>query len=412
MNHNTASALVKKLIVHLEEDIMPYWMSPAMLGCPIGNFPTFATQTAVPFYGALNYARMQGRATYAYLAAYEITNKVEYRDVGLRGMSWLERLKRPGGGYYPITDYKGTPYNVPVSVQDLSYIGLPLSIAYSITGDQGYLDDLWSLIDFILAEKFFRNGRLVVDALSPDYSSTVFFEGAGTNIVSLLDFLNALYLPALEVSPNSMRTEQRVLLLQKLVGNLVDDFYSDGIFWNERGNRNIIYIKHVDFGHTAKAYGVLYNANRFLKMLGVESANFEHMIERFSSLVKISSDENVGWRTDFEDTGRLSVRAGLQWWRHIVIDQVVSLYANINIELEKYLGIGIETWFSLDYIDKTRPCRGIRQFLSATGVCDDNFDYSTCKANEWKSAYHEVDHVRRLTNYFDKFSIKGKEVSL
>lgn len=400
MNHNTASALVKKLIVHLEEDIMPYWMSPAMLGSPIGNFPTFATQTAVPFYGALNYARMQGRATYAYLAAFEITKKVKYRDVGFKGLEWLARLKRPTGGYCSVTDHKGTPYHAPITVQDLSYIGLPLAIAYSITGDQRYLDDLWGLIDFITGAKFFYNGRLTIDALTPDLSKPVYFEGAGTNIVSLLDFLNILYLPALELTPQSMLGERRIEMLKLLVDSLVNDFYSNGIFWNDRRNRKQIYTKHIDLGHTAKAYGVLFRARKFL---AASNLSYEWAIQEFSNLVKMSSDEDVGWRTDFENIGIFSKRQGLQWWRHIVVDQVVSMYANVNHELEPYLCNGLERWFSLDYIDKTRPCRGIRQYLNAKGHCDDNYDYSTCKANEWKSAYHEVDHVRSLIEYFHQF---------
>ncbi len=75
---------------HLEEDILPYWLLPSMLGDPVGNFPTYANQYGFPDNAKSRYARMHGRQTYAYLAAYHLLHREGLLDYGLAGLKKLK----------------------------------------------------------------------------------------------------------------------------------------------------------------------------------------------------------------------------------------------------------------------------------------------------------------------------------
>ena len=391
----------ERLRRHLRDDVMCYWMQPELIGDGSGNFPTYATQNGRTLPDTINFTRMQGRRTYAYLVAYQLLGDREYADLAQAGLRYLSRLENSKGGYYAASTSSGTPCRLPISVQDLSYAGLPLVQAYATFHDQCYLDQAWKLIDFILQPPYFRDGRFVADALSPDYMHEVYFEGEDVNLVTVLDFLGCLYIPALANSPRELQTEERWRTLKILCDFLVDNFRGEGgIFWNSRTNRHSLWAKHVDMGHTAKAYGVLWDAEAVLCDLTAET-RYASLFDAFVGKLLSASDDKVGWRTDFSPDGKRMEARSLEWWRHIVLDQVSAKYAIRFPEVKQALMNGIRTWFDLEYIDRDRPCRGVRQRLAPDGSCKEQSDLSVCKANDWKSAFHEVDHVRTLLHYFE-----------
>lgn len=383
------------MIDHLVNDILPFWTQTALLGSPIGVFPTYASQSGKPDQSKPIYVRMHGRQIYGYLAAYLVFRQEVLLSYGLKGLKRLETYENPLGGYYSTFSYDGQPGDTPISIQDQCYSAFPYIMAYRTTENKRFLDKIWSFIYFIDAGPYFKESNIYVDSLSPDLKREVFFETKSMNIVSALDFLNVVLIPTLRITPSRELSLERKQLLTKWVNILVDEFYDRGIFWNEKGNRSNWQAKHVDLGHTSKAYGIIYKANFLLRLWGMPML-FEDIMDWYPNIVKAAAHPIVGWRTDFDHSPTSFLELPLQWWRHILINQTVYLYAHKNPELWPLLKQGVEAWFSCDYIDKTRLCRGVRGTLSPDGKCDFDIDDIPCKANCWKSAYHEVEHVLTL----------------
>lgn len=377
---------------HLTNDILLFWTQPSMLGNPIGLFPTYASQSGVPDYSEPIYVRMHGRQTYGYLAAYLMLRREDLLSYGLSGLKRLEAYENPLGGYFSTFSFDGKPRDTPISIQDQCYSAFPYVMAYRVTGNREYFNKIWSFISFIDAGPYLKGENVYTDSLAPDLKNEVYFESKTMNIVSVLDFLNAILIPALRVTPSDELTIERKDLLVKWVKLLVDEFYGNGIFWNERGNRGDWRAKHVDLGHTSKAYGILSKANRLFIKWGMPK-RYSEIMAKYPEIVKAAARPQVGWRTDYDQSTTTFTDENLQWWRHILINQTVYHYAHEYPELLPLLKQGVEAWFSCDYVDRTREFRGIREGLSPDGHVLSNDDNIACKANCWKSAYHEVEHV-------------------
>jgi len=222
---------------HLINDILPFWTQPYMLGNPIGLFPTYASQSGVPDCSEPIYVRMHGRQTYGYLAAYLMLQRDELLSYGLAGLKRLEAYENPWGGYFSTFTFGGKPRDTPISIQDQCYSAFPYVMAYRVTGNREYLDKIWSFISFIDDGPYLKGENIYTDSLASDLKSEVYFESKTMNIVSALDFLNAILIPVLRVTPSDELTLERKNLLVKWVKLLVEEFYGEGIFWNEKGNR-------------------------------------------------------------------------------------------------------------------------------------------------------------------------------
>ena len=384
-----------RMLRHLDEDILPYWLLPTMLGDPIGNFPTYADQNGVPDETKPQYVRMHGRQTYAYLAAYSVLRRKELLEYGLAGLGRLAKYENPNGGYYSQVESDGEVLQAPITIQDQCYSVFPYIMAYRVTGESRCLDKIWRFIEFIDRGPYLRDDGTYVDSLYPDLQTEASFETETTNIVSVIDFLNLILIPALRVSPSEVITDERRMLLVKWMDMLVRDFWSDGIFWNERRNRTNWQAKHVDLGHTSKSYGILFKVNELMSSWGMLPRHVE-IISRYPEIAMAASDDKVGWLTDFDVSATTFREGDLSWWRHILIDQTVFRYAQRWPELLEPLRKGIAAWFSCDFVDHARPCRGIREGLGPGGRILSDENAIACKANCWKSAYHEVEHVLTL----------------
>jgi len=386
-------------LTHLRRDIMPYWLSPGMLGRPPGNFPTFADQNAVPVPGEPHYMRMQGRQIYAYLTAAELLDEPRYLRYAEAGFAWLEaHARNPHGGYYARLTPDGAPVDDVITVQDLCYAVFPYLHLYRRTHRLAALDPVIGVVRLIV-EKF-RSGGRMLDAMDPAYTQPRDFEGESPNIVSVLDLMNLLAVPLAQLGAEADAVfPERFDLLERLLDLLVNEFWADGIFWNNAVNRRDCVAKHVDFGHTSKAYGIVWDADRILAAQG-RPVRYGELEKYYVPMLKAAGDPAVGWRTDYLDSAQTFRPGALQWWRYIVIDQVASRYAAEYPEVVPLLENGLEHWFSLPFVDTVRPVRGIREGLREDGsLWGNDDDFFTCKANLWKNAYHEVEHVQTMLNY-------------
>lgn len=381
------------LIKQLREDILPFWTSPEALGDPIGNFPTYRTQTGKPDVNQLHYTRMQGRQIYIYFASYYLLKDKALLTCGLKGLSHLEYLENPLGGYYAVTTADGEWLEEPISIQDQCYSVFPYAMAFRVTCNHRYLDKLWAFVDFIDKGPYCHVDGSYCDALFPDLVTEARFKTDSLNLVSVIDFLNAVLIPTILVTPESDVTADRLKILIKWCDLLVSEFYDQGIFWNDKMNRTDWRALHVDLGHTSKAYGVLLKADNILIRCGKKQRRYQEITDVYPTIAEAASDARVGWWTDFDGCATRFAHHELSWWRHILIDQTVLLYSGCYDNLTEVLDCGVAAWLNLPFVDKKRKVRGIRELLTTDGfpVTDDDEAFS--KANCWKNGYHEVEHV-------------------
>lgn len=343
------------------------------------------------------YVRMHGRQTYAYLAAHFLTGDEELLKYGRAGLKRLDEYENPCGGHYSVCNPSGeVDTTAAISIQDQCYAAFPLIMAYRISGEISYVERMWDFVRFIDEGPYRTADGSYVDALDCTLKTRRAFETETMNIVSVVDFANLILIPLLRITPENKLTDKRKALLVKWCDLLVSEFWGNGIFWNDRTNRTEWNAKHVDLGHTSKAYGILLKADRLLSAWGCE-ARYRKITEVYPLIVKAAADDKVGWLTDFKDSATTFERKNMSWWRHILVNQTVCHFAVDYPELNDLLEGGVRSWFECEFVDRTRSCRGIREGLDAQGHCISNDDAIACKANKWKNAYHEVEHVLTLS---------------
>lgn len=387
---------------HLREDILPYWLHPTALGEPVGNFPTERMQDGTPVPGAIRRTRMQGRQIFAYLVSYELLGDERLLELAKAGLAWMDgHLRNPFGGWYPVSDETGlVDKSATVTVQDLCYATFPRLELFRLTGEATALADVDAVLELLLRGPFRLPNGVLADALDSSYSERRPFEGATTNVVSYLDLLNLLLVRRVEVSPEP--PAPLVEVLQETVDRFVGLYWGDGVFWNDLENRTDWGAKHVDFGHTAKGYAILRRTNRILNQNGLAPI-LPDVEACFPELARAASDPVVGWRTDFLDSATTFRPGSLQWWRHIQADQTALLYADRDPEMTAIAANGAECWLKLPFVDRSRAVRGIREGLKPDGSLYGDVVGWTCKANLWKNAFHEVDHVRDFVKFAQNF---------
>lgn len=387
---------------HLREDILPYWLHPTALGEPVGNFPTERMQDGIPVPGAIRRTRMQGRQIFAYLVSYELLGDERLLELAKAGLAWMDgHLRNPFGGWYPVSDETGlVDKSATVTVQDLCYATFPRLELFRLTGEATALADVDAMLELLLRGPFRLPNGVLADALDTSYSERRPFEGATTNVVSYLDLLNLLLVRRVEVAPEPPAS--LVEILRETVDRFVGLYWGDGVFWNDLENRTDWGAKHLDFGHTAKGYAILRRTNRILRRNGLAPVRPD--VEAcFPELARAASDPVVGWWTDFLDSATTFRPGSLQWWRHIQANQTALLYADGDPEMTAIAANGAECWLRLPFVDRGRAVRGIREGLRPDGSLYGDDVGWTCKANLWKNAFHEVDHVRDFVKFAQNF---------
>lgn len=386
---------------HLREDILPYWLHPMALGEPVGNYPTERMQDGTPVPGAVRRTRMQGRQIFAYLVSYELLGDERLLELAKAGLAWMDgHLRNPSGGWYPVSNETGlVDKSATVTVQDLCYATFPRLELFRLTGEATDLADVDAVLELLLRGPFRLPNGVLADALDSSYSERRPFEGATTNVVSYLDLLNLLLVRRVEVSPEP--PAPLVEVLQETVDRFVGLYWGDGVFWNDLENRTDWGAKHLDFGHTAKGYAILRRTNRILRRNGLAPVRPD-VEAAFPALARAATDPHVGWRTDFLDSATTFRPGALQWWRHIQADQTALLYAEDDPSMEAVAANGAACWLELPFVDSGRAIRGIREGLRPDGTLFGDDTAWTCKANLWKNAFHEVDHVRDFVRFANR----------
>jgi hypothetical protein len=400
-------------INHFREDILPYWTMDEALGSPVGNFPTFRDMSGTPTASTDRYVRNLARQVYVYLIGYSLTGDTVLLEHAKKGLAWIDNhAVDQGKGFFTILDVKGTPISNVKSAQDIAYIMLAYSADFFVTRSPASQRKLEEIVRLIFEGPFWnRENGAVIDALDNSLTEEVPFENDGVDIVTILDQVNA-YLLLFTNQLSGVARRDLLYRLRHLGDLLVTRFYTGGIFWNTDINRTNYDAKHVDTGHTAKTYWmlrristlweeefkytlyeeVLKNAKHLLiQAYGVDPASFWGM--RFSPILGV-------------------IKTNPDWWIQIELDQLSADLSLLDKTFVELLENKSSVWLRSNFIDRSRPARGIREGIKWDNTLYGDDNRWESKANKWKNGYHETEHcfvlhivshailTRPLTLYF------------
>lgn len=398
---------------HLRDDLMPYWMMSDAHGDPVGNFPTFRDMRGRPASTSTRHPRMLSRQTYAYAMGYALTGDEDMLALARAGAEWLmtHAPDEVNGGYHTTLDGMGEGNSTACkTAQDAAYVMLGVGAYYFVTRDpaaEAFILDGRDLL-FDPAVYWDEENQRIRDAVeATDLSLEVDVNGActadgGWELVAQLDPINAFMLLTQPVLSSEQRRIQFLSDLRTLSQTMVDDFLEDGIFWGlhnvrERGTR------HVDYGHTLKAYWMILQVDKRLQdhpfhdvLLGPAEdgnlSNVEAMVTR--------AHRDGRWNHSPSSRGGENSRP--DWWIYAEADQTAATLAMggadfvLPDESGPDVAVTSANWIS-DFVDP-RGHGEVIPGITADGSPVFNWPESdTAKCNQWKNGYHSVEHALVMT---------------
>jgi mannose/cellobiose epimerase-like protein (N-acyl-D-glucosamine 2-epimerase family) len=400
---------------HVTDEILPFWDTPAALGTPVGNFPTFrcndgtlprpqpdalCPELAQPpgwMAGDMNkdFARMKSRQTFLYGVAFHITGEERYLEYARAGVAWLREhaYERDTGSAvtYWIAGVPGPPPDQRTA-QDLAYAQVGLAFYYYLTRDPAVLADLVRLERTIM-ERYWQaspeppGGMLrwvLADGDTPG-------EARREELVSQLDQINAYMLllaPLIEDAELARGWRRDLVLLARVVE---DRFFAPehGMFWGtlqDPGSRRLG-SRHTDFGHSSKAMWMLYLTGQ----LTGERELVDFARPLIAPLLSRAAQPSGCWASGLEASGALD--RGSQWWISAELDQAAATLAGREPSPAPYAGYlarSYDCWFTR-FVDHEHHdvWPGI-----PPDVAPETFArHAPLKQHLWKNGYHVMEHA-------------------
>ena len=271
-------------IQHLRRDILPFWETPAALGNPPGNFPTFrcndgtVTNPRAPcaeFLAAPDwirnavgrqYVRMVSRQIYLYGVAYHLTGDPKYLLWARAGVRVIvERAVNKTTGDV-VTYWLGGRTVVDAedqTSQDLAYSLVGLSFYYYLTRDRDLLQPMLRIENYIRQHYFDAREGLYRQALTG-------WEADRLELVSQLDQANAYMLLLTPLLPqgDQLRWREELSQIAQIIRSRFYDpastLFLGRIDPKAMSGDCALARDDTDFGHTIKTYWMLYFIGRLL----------------------------------------------------------------------------------------------------------------------------------------------------
>ena len=389
----------ERWVTHLQDDLLPYWTMPAALGDPVGNFPTYRRMDGAVRPPSERRPRMIARQTYAYAIGFLLTGDEALLGHARAGVDWLVgHAKDPErGGWYPLLDAAGAPLGTdPKTAQDTAYCMLGPAAYFFVTRDPGAEAELLATRDLLFDPDVWwdaANGR-IRDALSWDMATEVDVEGdGGWELVAQLDPVNAFLLLVQPVLTDPTRRAQALGDLRALGDALVTHFLSDGVFWGVHTNRGRWGTKHVDFGHTLKAYWMLLQIDKRL----ADAPYRGRLAAGARTWSDLAYDASYGRWANRVDAwpagGAPTLRYGSDWWIYAEADQLAMTLALLSGTPDPRLAQTTAHWIE-DFVDDSATAREVIPSIQRDGSWGWSWSGSDdAKCNLWKNGYHSVEHA-------------------
>jgi mannose/cellobiose epimerase-like protein (N-acyl-D-glucosamine 2-epimerase family) len=403
---------------HFREDLLPFWNVPAAWGSPRGDFPTFrgndgrTVDWAQPpeelatapgwikeAFGR-EYVRMKSRQTYFYGVAYHLTGDPKMLELARDGAAFIRKQALdPATGsavsYWEMGVAK--PEVLARTTQDLAYAELGLAMYYYLTRDEAVLRDIKRLKRHIFSQYWNPEWQALywVKQEAPDGAHL------RQELVAQLDQVNAYLLLLTPILPEADRKEWTADL-QRLARVMVRD-YHDGdrhLFWGtiHDATQKKLGARHVDFGHSAKAYWMLERIGRLTQdqaLVDLATTGARAVLQQ------AYLPESGTWGSKLRPDG--SVETGKEWWIYAELDQLAETLALRDAAQALPLPRTADFWFR-------RMVDPVHHEVWGGAGGPDFEPWTGPKIHQWKSGYHSAEHA--LVSYLTAQALHGQPATL
>ncbi len=404
---------------HFERDILPFWQTAAALGVPIGNFPTarcddgsvYNPQTPCREYvgapewiksaAGRQYVRMMSRQIYLYSVAFHLTGETRYLVWARAGVRYLlsHAFDKNTGG---IASYweggKAFSEFADRTSQDVAYSLVGLSFYYYLTRDPDVLQPMLEIERYI--RKNYYDQRL-------DYYR---WERQGPNserfeLVAQLDQANAYMALLTPLLPQAEERQWRAELLH--IARLMRERFYDrhsgfflGTLSKTPGETCIFDREDTDFGHTIKAYWMIYVTGRVLDDKGLE----HFASERAPAILERAYLPNTGsWATRPTCGKPDGVDRTSTWWMAAELDQAALTFGLGNPGLLRVIPATFDFWL------KHMVDRRYGEVWDELAVPEFT-PRQRPKIHLWKNGFHTAEHA--LIGYLLTAAVRGEPALL
>ncbi|WP_051326575.1 MULTISPECIES: hypothetical protein [Aliagarivorans] len=391
---------------HIEQDIARFYLQPGPLGDPVGSFPTYLcndSQTAdlsdlCPELQASwlqdslgrQYTRMLSRQIYTYGVIFHMTGNPKALAAAKAGVDYLrDNMLSEEGGAYSYLDSDGQPglSLAQGTTQDLSYAQLGLAFYYYLTRDDAVLADILKLKDYIFSHYRSEQHNQLLWVLEDSADNTT----GQLELVAQLDQINAYMLLMLPLLPEPYAAQWREdlawlseVLLSQYHNEQELRFY--GYLHHPSGKTTTG--RHGDWGHTIKAYWMLYLA---AAELGLDDqrdiaeqgmyAVLERAYAQFKLMDILPDDHGMDPNTEVGFWNATEHSEGASWWQYAELDQAAQTLAFSDPSMNDYLRYTYGTWLSA-MVDHEHG-----------GILPYPYGTQAAKLHHWKNGYHGAEHA-------------------
>lgn len=374
---------------HWVNDIRPYWMHDDALGEPAGNYPTYRTRVGDAASPNRRRPRMIARQIYAYSMGYLLTGEAALLERAGAGVRWLlDHAVDPRGGCHEQLDADGGAIDGPKYAQDTAYCALGLGAWYFVTRDEEAEAALLGLRDLLFSEGFWdAEAERIRDGMNAELSAEVDQSNdGGWELVAQLDPINAFLLLTQPALHDASRRDEFLGDMLRLVDAMRTHFWQDGIYWGVHDQKGRYGRRHVDFGHTLKAYWMTLEVDK--RVEGHPNAAF--LAEHVPAWIERAFD---GERWKKRPTSANGDEGGSDWWIYAEAEQIAATWnmghpGTLTSTLSKASGHWVEDFVDGAYLGE------VISGIEADGSPVWNWSPSdTFKCNEWKNGYHSTEHA-------------------
>lgn len=398
---------------HAEKDLGGLWMRDELAGDPVGSFPTFVCADGAPFVASdpcpsfadapdwikselgRQYIRMVSRQVYTYGVIYHLTGNETALERARAGTQYImERAWDRKTGSVATFIAEGSPGPEPEqrTTQSLAYALVGPSFYYYLTRDAETLEYIRSVRRHIF-DAYWSDEWKMLRWTNADFGDDT---ADRKELVSQLDQINAymlLMLPLLEGKERSTWEADTRRLVDAMLRDFLDApgnrFY--GYIHDEKGKR--WGERHNDFGHTIKAWWMLYLVSQRLgegewndlAQKGIDASLNGAFVRR--SIADAPEWQAGVMREAAGDDPFYYVWAnrpdgiGIAWWEWCELDQAASTMALSDPAYTRFLDETYQTFFA-SLVDQVHG-----------GTYGFPGDTRGAKAHHWQNGYHAAEHA-------------------
>ena len=415
----------KEWVTQIQQDLLPYWTTPAALGNPVGNFPTFRAndgsvidpknlppevkgvdkgETWLLNRMGRQYTRTMSRQIYAFCVAYQMTGEEQYLRYAKASIDYLytKMVDKDGVFYTWMENGVPGPENARQRIsQDMAYALMGPAMYYYVTHDRAVLEVMLKTERYVFDH--YREGNWLrwINEEFTDLEERHL--PVQKELVAQLDQINGYMLITTTVLEGKEK-DQWLKDMVMLANTMKDDYYDQETnqFWGciDRAGCKKLGEPHVDFGHTIKTlWMMLQIGQRFdvPELCAFARANMPRVFRE-----AYSKDYNT-WIEKKLENGRLGTDR--IWWLHDELDQAAATLSLTDQSYVRYLIPTYRYWF-FEFVDQ----KGKDVWHGLTGEPGKPGKPMLLKAHLWKNAFHDFEHA--LVGFITCQAVRGEPIRL